>query len=333
MGVIRNMIDRVFPSRFRVLLNNLQGGFFGDGWFVKRDFASLIWYNICDIIADILEDVQLTPGNMSSDGMELYAQFKAFVYMWGRAVLQKLWDDGYCVIGWSTERGAFWIMTKNEYTQNTMGDVTTVSAYAAGVQVYVMRSPAYITFGISDRAMCKSWLDFLDDICNSSATVNKRLGALVVASPKNLTNAPTATVLTKEAKQAMEKEISEDYGSLAKQRNLLLLPREMSWQTINLAGLDLKTLEKAKMCILAICDRLKAPANQVAIVDANSAKTLANGGEMREGDRLKYGSFRRMFERTFADMGRNLGIVFTYSITGEPSDEQTNEATGTQIVK
>ena len=331
MSAISNILDRIFPSRFRVLFNTMQGGFFS-GWLVKRDFANLIWYNICDIIADILEDVQMTPGKMSDEGIELFAHFKAFIYAWGRAVLQRLWDNGYCVIGWSAERGAFWIMTQNEYTQTSIGTNTSVTAYDPSVQVYVMRSPAFVTFGMSDRAMCKSWLDFLDDICNSSATVNKRLGALVVASPKNLTNAPTATVLTKEMKQQMEKEIREDYGSLAKQSNLLLLPREMSMQTINLAGLDLRTLEKAKMCILAICDRLKAPANQVAIVDATSSKTLANGGEMREGDRLKYASFRRVFERSFADMGRNLGIVFTYEIEGEPSDKETKQTTGTQIV-
>lgn len=330
---ITDFIQRVFPSRFRVLSNNLQSGLFGGWEFEKKDFASLIWYNLCDLLADILEDVQISVGEVSEDGMLLFSQFKAFVYTWGRPVLQLLWDNGYCVIGYSNERGRFWIMSDNEYTQVTEGNIASIRPYDETVQIYVMRSAAYITHQLSDRALCKAWLDFLDDICNSSATVNKRLGALVVASPKNLNNAPTATVLTKEAAAEMEKHVREGYGSLPKQSNFMLLPREMSWQTINLAGLDLRTLEKAKLCILSICDRLKVPANQVAIVDANGAKTLANGSELREGDRSKYASFRRLFERTFADMARDLGIGFTYTITGEPTAQQTTApATGSQNV-
>lgn len=325
MGYIRNAIERIIPRRYSVIANNAMIGSMLD--IVRRDYATLIWQNMCDIVADLLEDTSMSAGNMSAEGMAQFAQYRAFVFAWGRVIWQRLWDDGYCVIAYSGERGRFWVMTQQEYTIQTEGDVTTAKAYDQSVQVYVMRSATFIMRGISDRAMCASWLNFLDDICNSSATVNRRMGAMVVAAPKNLTNAPTATVLTKDKAEEMQKEISEGYGSLPKQSNLLILPREMSWQTINLAGLDLKTLDKAKFCILAICDRLKIPANQVAIVDAMSAKTLANGGEIREGDRLKYATFRRMFERTFADMARDLGLAMTYTIAGEPTDEKTTTTT------
>ena len=113
----------------------------------------------------------------------------------------------------------------------------------------------------------------------------------------------------------------KEYGSLSNQSNIMLLPREMSWQTINLAGLDLKMQEKVKIAILAIVDRIKIPANQVAIIDAQSSKQLANGSEMREGDKLKYKSFRRLFERTFADMAREYGLRIDYIIEGEPIGE------------
>lgn len=327
MGKIRNFIQQIIPARFRVLFNNWSGAFFGGFGMTRYDFASLIWYNICDLLADILEDVQLTPGNMSAEGLQRFANFRAFMYEWGRSVLQVLWDEGFVVIAESPT--GFELLSQNEYTRISDGKCTYIIASDLNKQAYVMRSPAYRLHGISDRTMCKPWLNFLDDICNSSATVNKRLGALVVASPKNLNNAPTATVLGKDAKKNLEEEFASDYGALKGQSNICFLPREMSWQTINLAGLDLRTLEKAKLCILAICDRLKAPANQVAIVDANSSKTLANGSELREGDRMKYASFRRVFERTFADMGRDLGISFTYTITGEPTAEAN---TGTQTV-
>ena len=98
----------------------------------------------------------------------------------------------------------------------------------------------------------------------------------------------------------------------------MLLPREMAWQVINLAGLDLKMQEKVKIAILAIVDRIKIPANQVAIIDAQSSKQLANGGEIREGDKLKYKTFRRLFKRSFVDMATYYGLKIAYVIDGEP---------------
>ena len=98
----------------------------------------------------------------------------------------------------------------------------------------------------------------------------------------------------------------------------MILPREMSWQTINLAGLDLKMQEKVKIAILAIADRIKIPANQVVIIDAQSSKSLANGSEIREGDKLKYKSFKRLFERSFIEMARYYGLQVDYIIDGEP---------------
>lgn len=285
----------------------------------SHDFAQVIWYNICDILTDLVEDVKMTNEGaaepLSDNGMK-FAAFVAFVYNSGKQVLQRLFDEGYVVLAY--DKAKFWQMKSTEYTVKTANDVTVVEPNNKERNVYVMKSPSFVMYGRSDKSLCKGWLDFLDDVMNGSATVSKRLGAVVVASPKNLNNAPTAVVLTDEQKEKLEKDMQKSYGALSRQSNVMLLPREMSWQTINLAGLDLKMQEKTKTAILAIVDRIKVPANQVAIIDAQSSKTLANGSEMREGDKLKYKSFRRLFERTFADMARYYGIQMSYVIDGEP---------------
>ena len=285
----------------------------------SHEFAQVIWYNICDILTDLIEDVKMTNEGsaepLSDNGMK-FASFVAFVYNNGKQVLQRIFDEGYVVLAYDNEK--FWQMKSSEYLVKTENGVTVVEPNNKEVNVYVMKSPSFVMYGRSDKSMCKGWLDFLDDVMNGSATVSKRLGAVVVASPKNLNNAPTAVVLTDEQKEKLEKDMQKSYGALSRQSNVMLLPREMSWQTINLAGLDLKMQEKTKMAILAIVDRIKVPANQVAIIDAQSSKTLANGSEMREGDKLKYKSFRRLFERTFADMARYCGIQMSYVIDGEP---------------
>lgn len=297
--------------------------------FCDHKFAATIWYNICDLLTDLVEDV--TPVNTAKvQNVELqrrldmkFAAYKAFLYTYGKQVLQRLFDEGFVVIGYSRESELFWQMRENEYQKIGETDVTIIKPYNENVEVYVMKSSTYIMYGQSDKEMCTGWLNFLDDVLNGSATVSKRLGAVVVASPKNLTNAPTAVVLTDEQKKKIEKDMREEYGALSKQSNMMLLPREMAFQVINLAGLDLKMQEKVKTAILAIVDRIKIPANQVAIIDAQSSKTLSNGGEIREGDRLKYKSFKRLFERTFVDMARYYRIEMSYTISGEPKEEIT----------
>lgn len=285
----------------------------------SHEFAQVIWYNICDILTDLIEDVKMTNEGLAeplSDNGMMFASFVVFVYNNGKQVLQRIFDEGYVVLAY--DKAKFWQMKSSEYTVKTANDVTVVEPNNKELNVYVMKSPSFVMYGRSDKSMCKGWLDFLDDVMNGSATVSKRLGAVVVASPKNLNNAPTAVVLTDEQKEKLEKDMQKSYGALSRQSNVMLLPREMSWKTINLAGLDLKMQEKTKTAILAIVDRIKVPANQVAIIDAQSSKTLANGSEMREGDKLKYKSFRRLFERTFADMARYYGIQMSYVIDGEP---------------
>lgn len=289
------------------------------GWEAcKHSFATLIWYNICDLLTDLIEDVQINEKAGAVNDERKFAAFKAFVYGFGKQVLQRLFDEGLVVIGYKPLLGIFYQMEDYEYTRITERNVTIVQPKDEAVVAFVMKSATYAMYGMSDKHICKGFLSFLDDVLNGSATVSKRLGAVVIASPKNLNSAPTSVVLTDEQKKKIEEDLRKEYGALSNQSNIMLLPREMSWQTINLAGLDLKMQEKVKTAILAIVDRIKIPANQVAIIDAQSSKSLANGSEIREGDKLKYKSFKRLFERSFMEMARYYGLQVDYIIDGEP---------------
>ena len=316
MRIIEEIKRRFFRSGN--VLNWNARPFFSDWGFCKHKFSEVIWYNICDILTDLIEDVKLTNTAMTSASLNKFVAFKVFVYTHGKQVLQNLFDEGYVVIGYNSNTNLFWQMEPKEYTKVSEGMVTLVEPKNPAVRTYVMKSSTYVTYSKSDRSICKGFLDFLDDVLNASATVSKRLGAVIVASPKNLTSSPTSVVLTEAQKKEIEATVQRDYGALSSQSNIMILPREMSWQVINLAGLELRMQEKVKTAILAIVDRIKIPANQVAIIDAQGSKQLANGSEIREGDKLKYKTFRRLFERTFADMARDYGISFDYVIDGEP---------------
>ena len=316
---ILDEIKKRFLNAGKVLAWNRATPFLHDWGICRYSFSNLVWYNICDLLTDIIEDVKISGTNHLQTAE--VAAFRAFVYAWGKSILQKLFDDGFVVIAYDRVFLRFWMLDETEYRRKTEDGVTIIEPKDETLDVYVMKSATFVMYNKSDKDICRGFLSFLDDVLNGSATVSKRLGAVVIASPKNLTNAPTATVLTKEQKIEMEKNMREDYGALSSQSNFMLLPREMAWQVINLAGLDLRMQEKVKTAILAIVDRIKIPANQVAIIDAQSNKSLANGGEIREGDKLKYKTFRRLFERTFADMARYYGLQIDYTIDGEPIGE------------
>jgi len=328
---IFNAIEIRRVQRHNTLIDNRLGGFFGALGMESKRYANLVWLNVCELLTDIIEQVniELKP-NPDIDLTYKANAFKAFVYTWGKVSWQRLFDDGFVVIGWNGLR--FWLMGNNEYNSNSDPNDTNkiiIQPLDPLVEVYVMRSPTFITQSASDRTLCWSWLEYLDKVMNASSTIMSRLGVVVLASPKSSGNTPMATVLTDEQKKKMESDLEKDYGALKAQHSIMLLPREMNAQAINLAGMDIKTEERVRRAVLAIADRIKVPANQVALIDANSSKALSNGNELKEGDKAKYKSARRLFERTFVQMGNDLGLKFDYTIDGEPIDSAVSSDGGT----
>ena len=102
----------------------------------------------------------------------------------------------------------------------------------------------------------------------------------------------------------------------------MVLPRPMKSQVISLAAIDMRLMDKVKSAVLAIADRLKVPANQIALIDGGQAKSFANGSEYREGDLAKYRAFRRLLNSTLYDMAVELGMKVNYTIENEPKTVQ-----------
>jgi hypothetical protein len=201
--------------------------------------------------------------------------------------------------------------------------VLKVTPYDKDLDLYVMTSQTMMLEGKSDKDMLRPFLRYLDNVLNGSNTISERLGAAVIMSPQQASGSPMPTILTQKEKENLEKEIGDKYGYLRNQRSVMILPNAMNVQTINLAGLDNKMLEKVKTAILAICDRVKVPANQVGIIDANSSKSFANGSELREGDITKYRNFRRLLNFTFYQMAEDFGLQVDYIIENEPKQDLT----------
>ena len=279
-------------------------------------YGTVLFRNCVELLTDLCNDVSWQ--NTGGDNLR-FAEFRAFFERDAYAALWQVYRQGYCVIGVSDSTGAMQLFNADQYKQVGSGNTVYVESIIDGWQCYVMRSEVFRETDMSDYTLCFPFVKFLDNIFNSSNTASERLGTFVVASPETPTGYNTPVVLNKEQKKELEKEIQKEYGSLSKQRQIMLLPRGMKFDTVSLEAVDRKLTDKVKLCVLAICDRVKVPANQVAIIDANSSKTLANGSELREGDFNKYQSFERLLNHTFVRMASELGLSVTYTIYNKPT--------------
>lgn len=312
------LFDRFRNKKKNEVIITLPFGSYNVG-LSRLAFGRVVFMNIVELLTDLINDVVLTAEKGRVD-VALFAQYKVFVERFGQLALNKTYTDGYCVIGLSPF--GFRVMNPDEYTTRTASDGTfVITSNNPADRCFAIYSETFQTIGVSDAQFVAPFTSYLDNVLNGSNTVSERLGSLVVCSPKNGASAPTAAMLTQEQKEKLEKDLQKDYGCLHDQNNILLLPREMNFDIINMAGLDQKTNEKARLAILAICDRVKVPANQVAIIDANSSKSLSNGSELREGDFNKYQSFERLFARTLLRLAHEIpGLESVdYTIYNKPT--------------
>lgn len=320
MGVLNSISNWFKRDRKNALERPIYGGFFGGLQVTRKPFARLVFANICDILADLGNDVELT-NNGTQDTMR-FVYFKQFYERNFHKVFHLLWQQGYAVIG--TDGLRFSLLTPREYTTYTdeNGNIL-FSPYDKTIEVYIMESDTYSVYGLSDEQLCKPALDYIDSVLNASHTIMERLGAFIVATPKSAGGATMSAVLSEKEKKDLEKEIRERYGAKNDQSQILILPNEMDFKTMSLATLDTQTNERLTAGVCMICDRIGVPANQVAMIDTHSSKALANGSELREGDFNKYQSFERMLEHTFIHMADVMGLKIDYTIYNKPERQQT----------
>ena len=305
-----NFIQNIFKRKEVLHTPRVVGGWCG----CNMPFGNVIFRNIYALLTNILNDVTFTKikGNIAN-----FAMFKVFVEQYGQMALNLLYERGYVVVGLSDV--GLWLMSTNDYVTYTTGEGRfVVEPKNKQQKIFVLYSDIFEEKQISYKQHLHPYIHYIDSVLNSSATLNERLGTLIIGSPKNLSNAPTEVVLPKTEKDRLEKELSEDYGSLSRQKQIMLLPREMSWQTINLAGFDNKTYEKLNIAVMVIADALQVPANQVSLIDSFNSKAFSNGTELREGDFLKYATFERLLNFTLIRLANAMELKVDYTIYNKP---------------
>lgn len=324
-------------ERLRRKSSYLRPSYFWGGWegISALPFGELVFRNIVEMLTDLNNDVTwVNNGN----GNLTFAEFVRFFDDEGEAALWRVYRYGFAVVGvqWIEEKddegnivrryvNRLRLLDRDEWVEQQTANDTFIVAKNPDFKVYIIKSQSYRSDAKSDWVLCHPAIEFLDNTLNASNTTVKKMGAVVVASPDNGSMAPTAANLNPDDKKEMEETISKEYGLLSRQRQIMLLPRGMRFDTINLCGIDTKMTERVKLNVELIADRIKVPASQIAVIDATAGKSLSNGGEVHEGDRLKYKTYERLLNKTFVAFAEDLGLKVTYSIYNKPADAVTGQ--------
>lgn len=311
MAKLRDIVNGIFSRNNRFFRG--YGVSLGGFKLSEHQFAETVYYNIIGMLTDLDNDVTWKFGNKN---LSLSAAFVAFYNKYAKLFHTRYFDKGYVVIAheWmgegSTRVDSLRFAKDTEYRVERKDEyvyiLPTKKAKDEGLDMIVIASPLLECTGHSHKEQARPYLCYLDNALNASNTITSRLGAMVVASPKGTVN--TFGRLNEEEKKEIEAEIRKDYGALSTQSQFLLLPKEMDMQVVSLANLDLKTDMRVRASVLALADLFRVPANQIAMIDADSSKALSNGSELIAGDLAKYKSFERLLEETFVQLARDLGL-------------------------
>lgn len=313
MTFIEKIKDLFTKQQKRGVLRYGGNMYMPDCGITQYRFGETLFLNGVQLLSDLYSELY-----WETSRTEKATAWRRWVSDTGQRNILRLFRDGYIVVGYKEDASigwGFYDMPSSEYTVTKEGGDLIVRCQKETQYFYVLLSPTYSQTGYSDYYWCKPFIKLADAALNSACTTSERLGAYIVLSPE--TNDFGGT-LTDAEKDAVEVELEKEYGALSKQKQVMLLSRTMRSQVVNLAGVDLRMQEKVKSAILGMADRLKIPANQIAFIDSTSSKTLANGGELREGDMAKYRTFRRLMDATYYKMAHDLGIFADYRLENEP---------------
>lgn len=298
--------------------------FFPDFNEIRQPFAQIIFSNIVELLTDLTQDTTLI---LKRGDSMLFAEFAELFNSDGQLILNKLFNKGFAIISFND--AGFKILDDDQFTTDGNSYVLPTAKKYKGSRIYVLKSDTFKESGMSDRQKLSGFLNYLENILNASNTSTARLGTMIMASPVTPAGSNTVMKLLDTEKEGIEKNISEAYGALKSQKQIYIWKQQMAITAINLSGMDAKTIDKAKFAITVICDRIKVPANQIGVIDSTNTNSLSNGGEMREGDIMKYKSFERLLNKTFVKMAKDLDLVIDYTIYNKPQMTVQSENTTT----
>ena len=279
------------------------------------DFAKVVFENVCDILVDLVADTTL---ELKSGNQKTFQAFNKFFNRDGKRAMVDIFKYGYIVIGY--QKGNFNLLNSDDYYKTTNGKRLEFKHRDPSWkgEIIIFEGEHHRIYDMSHLEKLKPFFELLNNVLNASNTVTKKLGVSIFATPRTVSGMNTVNKLFPPQIEELEKSTEKNYGALDTQKIIHFLSDDLRIEVINLAGQNLGLDEKMKVAVLAIADKIKVPANQIGLIDANTSKAFANGSEMLAGDFQKYQSFERLLTSTFIELAKMLQIDVTYTIYNKP---------------
>lgn len=181
-----------------------------------------------------------------------------------------------------------------------------------GTRAYLFYEKDYKGSGVTMAETCRTSLEYVDNILNTAVTGNARLGNVTILTPT--TNAMGSEVLKDNEKKEIERLISESYGGLDNQSNLMLFPNSLSTTTISFDFGKLQLLPQLEMVVKILCGYFNVPYD---ILPLSGQSTFNNQDTAYS---MLYVTAER-WVMMIQDAFKSLGVEFEFELKGKPNTE------------
>lgn len=282
-------------------------------------------------ITNIFSDVVI---NYVGGNHSVYLKFKSFLEIYGRLCMDRIYKNGFVVIGINKITGDITVLNDCDYQYVISWNSLNPKSLNECIDAYLLYDGLFFDERISHYQECLPFLKYIDICLNSGKSILEVNGNFIAVSPKaknefNQMDEP----LSEEDREEAERRLS-NYGNQRKQKGLAFFDIPVDIRVIDKTSSSSNMMPVLNKMVEVICDCLDLPANQVAMLDGTYNSTFSNGTEIREGDSLRYATFERMFNEIFLSMAFKLGISINYKISNKPlTDKIDVSVQGFETVK
>lgn len=274
-----------------------------------RKYADIVLHALFNQIFNAVETIDIWQNkNSLFDPMKL-VNARAIITMNFRSIIWDLFCKGYFVLLY---RGDEIEYLPAKYISKIGDDGYVVTEVGERVEARIFYEKTYEAIGVTQRSICQSTLDYIDNILNTATTGNAKLGNLTIFSPSP--NDMGGEVLDETEKKEIERKISTEYGGLDTQNNLMLFPKSMVSTNISFDFGKLQLLPQLEMAVKNLCSYLNIPYDILPL----SGQSTFNNQDTAYSQLYTTAERWVMYLR---DAFGEMGIDFEFELKGKPNTE------------
>lgn len=276
----------------------------------NRRYADMVLDFVVEQIFNCVDTIDIYQnGNYIVEDARV-ANARAIITLHFREIFWDMFNKGYFVL---LIRGDEFEYMPAKYISK-MGDDGYVTTELEGrVEARVFYEKRYIAKGRTMAQTCQTTLDYIDNVLNTATTGNAKLGNVTILTPTS--NGLGMEVMKDNEKKEIEKLISESYGGLDSQSNLMLFPNSLTTTTISFDFAKLQILPQFQLGVQNLCSYFNIPYD---ILPTSGQSTFNN---QENAYSMLYATAERWvmdLQRCFAE----LGVDFEFELKGKPNTEK-----------